>query len=548
MTSDRPTLLQALAWGGRALGDRPEDVAVEALGHILSTSEAACATLSDIVDTGDAPVGPIDRVQTQVTGLDGARPDLAAFDQRGRERVLIEAKFGAGLTENQPVAYLERLPEEQPSALLFVVPAARCEFLWAELRRRMSDAGKPRTSFWAELRRLMSERTSGVEPRSFREAGIVWTPAGGARRLMLTSWKALLDRMLAQVVAAADRQAEADVRQLQGLAAHEEEFRPFRNADMHPDFPRRMLGIRRLVDDATMRAQGAGWADTKGLKITPQPWGYGRYLRIAGAQVWFGIDFDDWVHFPPNTPLWLWFTSKSLQRRKTTRDALEPLGKRNPHELFDDGWGGLVVPVALPVEVGYEAVLQAVMTRLWEVAHLLGRRRARRRAPSGGLVGPEEFPPLRDVEMLPDLPWRLLSLRRLVNDATARGLDAGWADTQGLKIAPQPWGYGRYLRLAGAEAWFGIDYEDWARLPPDTPLWLWFRPNSLQRRKTTRSALEPLRRRSPRELFDCDGGGLVVPVPLPVENEYGAVLDGAVQRLEEVARLIGETSNRRRAR
>ena len=48
----------------------------------------------------------------------------------------MEAKFWAGLTENQPNAYLARLPlDERPAVLLFVAPEARLETLWPELRR-----------------------------------------------------------------------------------------------------------------------------------------------------------------------------------------------------------------------------------------------------------------------------------------------------------------------------------------------------------------------------------------------------------------------------
>lgn len=51
MTPDRPTLLEALAWGN-VFGGRQEDSAVETPGHILSTSEAARAALSEVVDAG----------------------------------------------------------------------------------------------------------------------------------------------------------------------------------------------------------------------------------------------------------------------------------------------------------------------------------------------------------------------------------------------------------------------------------------------------------------------------------------------------------------
>ncbi len=96
------------------LTDRIEDVAVEALGHILSNSEAARSALEETVGLGGAIVGPIDRVQTQVTDEEGARPDLVGFDDKGTKRVLIEAKFWAGLTPNQPNQYLKQLPRGDP--------------------------------------------------------------------------------------------------------------------------------------------------------------------------------------------------------------------------------------------------------------------------------------------------------------------------------------------------------------------------------------------------------------------------------------------------
>lgn len=87
----------------RGRTERTEHVAVEALAHILSTSEAARAALTDVVAEGGASVGPIVRVQTQDTGETGARPDLAGFDESGLDRVLIEAKFAASLGLFVPV-------------------------------------------------------------------------------------------------------------------------------------------------------------------------------------------------------------------------------------------------------------------------------------------------------------------------------------------------------------------------------------------------------------------------------------------------------------
>ena len=119
------------------------------------------------------------------------RISLAGVDRTGLERVLIEAKFWAGLTGNQPTAYLERLPTNTPSALLFVAPAARLETLWDELCQRAGVNGP------------LAETSE--EFRSVTMAG--------ARHLMLTSWTHLLERL----DGAGDEHTMIAVQQLRGL-------------------------------------------------------------------------------------------------------------------------------------------------------------------------------------------------------------------------------------------------------------------------------------------------------------------------------------------
>ena len=83
MAASRKTLLAKLA---PQFSVQTENVAVEALGHILSGSEAARSAFSDVLNAGGAQVGQIAQVRTQVTGKDGERPDLVAFDQDGEKR------------------------------------------------------------------------------------------------------------------------------------------------------------------------------------------------------------------------------------------------------------------------------------------------------------------------------------------------------------------------------------------------------------------------------------------------------------------------------
>ena len=143
-----------LAHVARKFPGQTETLATEALGYILSRSAAAREALRETLRTGGADVAPLAKVETEVIGDQDERLDLVAFHEHGFERVLIEVKFWAGLTERQPNTYLGRLPkDEEPAVLLFVAPQLRLVTLWAELHRR-SEArfgleGARIASWWA---------------------------------------------------------------------------------------------------------------------------------------------------------------------------------------------------------------------------------------------------------------------------------------------------------------------------------------------------------------------------------------------------------------
>ena len=337
------------------LGSSTENIAVEALGHILSTSQVALRAIEDVLKTGGAEVGKMSPdVRTQASDEEGARPDLAGRDQHGVERVLIEAKFWAGLTERQPVTYLERLATDKPSVLLFVAPRARFEPLWAELRRRVVEA---RMNFG----------------RIGKNANLWTAEVGGKRHLMLISWKSLLDGMASRASVAGDSSAEADIRQLLGLTQRMDvdAFLPLRPEELGPEFPRRLNNLRRLVDDATTRAREAGWVSTRGLLVTSKRKGYGRYLRLARSTVWFGINSYHWAR-SRDTPLWLTFhRGDGPMTLEEVRSSLQPLQQEDPPGLVDSG-GRMHVPIDLPVGVEYESVLRATVDRLEFIAQLIG--------------------------------------------------------------------------------------------------------------------------------------------------------------------------------
>ncbi|MCY3710804.1 MAG: hypothetical protein OXG26_18080 [Caldilineaceae bacterium] len=171
-----------------------EDAVAEALGHILSQSEAARSALATTLREGGTAVGTVAGVRSQAIDEE-ERPSLAGLDEEGVVRVLVQPVLWAGLSQGQPNAYFKGLPLDRPAALLFVAPAARLARLWPELCRRADE---------------QFTIIGATTPGDLRAA----TVSGGERRLMLTSWDALLEFVEKVVGGAGDGDGEASIRQL----------------------------------------------------------------------------------------------------------------------------------------------------------------------------------------------------------------------------------------------------------------------------------------------------------------------------------------------
>ena len=92
--------------------------------------------LDSLLRDGDFQVGPIKRVETQVTYEDGSCPDMVGYDRNGAKRLLVESKFWATLLRGQASGYFQLLNDEGPGVLLFIAPNIRIDTLWAEIRKQ----------------------------------------------------------------------------------------------------------------------------------------------------------------------------------------------------------------------------------------------------------------------------------------------------------------------------------------------------------------------------------------------------------------------------
>ena len=357
MTSSHPTVLATLV---DRFGTSPENLATEALNYILERSPAARRAMVDIA----FPSMPLDdrarltlTFRTQVAGADGSIPDLVGFDGDHRKALIIEAKFWAGLTDSQPVAYLNQLPTDRNATLLVIAPSMRFETLWPELIRRARVANE-----------------SGASDHTLAGSGRV-VRVGKAfpsseRSMMLVSWATVLGAIESAARATGEYGALEDVRQLQSLCERQDTdaFLPIRSKELSEVTPRRMMQFIGLVDDLHARLKMNKKINTKGLSLTYRKYQQGYYARFSWSMSYIHIDLVKWSTLRA-TPIWLrlygptWNGGAAL-----VRDRLSSLAQENPSRMLAD----IAVPdknvVAIPLFPKFSCERTEVLRDLYDQA------------------------------------------------------------------------------------------------------------------------------------------------------------------------------------
>lgn len=333
----------------------PENIATEALNYILVRSPVANAALLHLLEEAGVDLPDDVAFQTQVTGDDNARPDIEGRTAKRGTIIVVEAKHWAGLTDNQPVTYINRLPEEGPALLVFIAPAARFTTLWPELTGRCNRAGFGT----GETQQIAPEFWSATLPKG--------------RHLMLVSWRAVLADITRALERAGEGEALADAAQLAGLceAMDSDAFMPLRSEEITSvEIPRRFVQFSQLVLDIAARACDAGLCSKKGGLRPGSGIGYtGHYLRLGEVVVFLGFDSPHWARHR-STPLWLRIDGKDMKERDAARHALGRLRLENPPRLIEDG-GNPWVPLFLPLGTERERIIDDVLSQLEEIGGLL---------------------------------------------------------------------------------------------------------------------------------------------------------------------------------
>ncbi|MDE2756773.1 MAG: hypothetical protein OXI92_09530 [Acidobacteriota bacterium] len=326
-----------------------EPAATLALDYLLNASKDVAQAFVDVVGrTGIATFTPGRIVAEEQHG--DHFPDLTIRDADGVVRILVENKFWAGLTDAQPVAYLEALPDETPSVLVFIVPHQRMYGLWGELSDRCGR--------------------NAIELGSQSSTDAITWARAGHRILAITSWKHVLGTLEQAAADGGHAGLRHDIVQLRGLTdqMNAGEFLPLREDEVTDvKVARRLINYSDLIEEIVGRLVADGIASTKGLRPTHSYTSAGRYLRVHGKfGLWLGVDLMAWRDWGI-TPIW--------SEHSTTADFSGIEGKvRQAERLFDNAHeaaGCLYIPVRLTTGADRDRVIDDAVRQMRSVADQL---------------------------------------------------------------------------------------------------------------------------------------------------------------------------------
>jgi hypothetical protein len=110
-----------------------ENLATESLLYLLRSYRETHQAFVELVSTiGYVPPSDL-RFDTQVHMQHGNIPDLVGSTEDKTGVLLVESKFWAPLTPNQPTGYLRRLPTDREGMVLITAPQSRWQALWQGL-------------------------------------------------------------------------------------------------------------------------------------------------------------------------------------------------------------------------------------------------------------------------------------------------------------------------------------------------------------------------------------------------------------------------------
>ncbi len=338
-----------------------EDVATDALAYILNTHESAQRGMMKILR---GIISDLPNLQFRTQMSEGSiRPDMWGYSGLVTH-LFVENKFWAGLTDNQPIAYLEELAKyTHQTLLMMIVPGAREQTMITELSRRMIEA----------------EFNYNEEKINIKE--IVWCAKTSLyTALALTSWPRIIEFLKKESVD--DPVALNDLTMLQSLcdAADIGKFVPMNSREINNQLiPTLILQLGQIIRDAIQLGLRHQIISNQGLTETVNWEKFGKYIWLNepnSVGIWFGLDHQLWKAYGVS-PLWVKFSTTEFGRAYDIEPVLR-LSNDKTHLLVTLDDGTLAYSINIKTMVDKDQVIQDIVDQLKELADILSEFSAKK--------------------------------------------------------------------------------------------------------------------------------------------------------------------------
>ncbi|KAA6301929.1 MAG: hypothetical protein EZS26_001932 [Candidatus Ordinivivax streblomastigis] len=259
-----------------------EDIASEGLTYVLQRSKSARQAINNLIQQSTELIFDDINYSTQSIGEKLERPDVSGTDKDGNEVIIMEAKFWAALTKNQPVEYLNRMGGD--TVLIFIVPTMRVRPVFDELRTRIEKAGM--------------KFASDNHNHTFA--------LDNNKKLIVKTWQEILEVVRQSLIKANEPALLSDINQVIGLCEtiDNNSFQPYQNEDFAPCMAKKVNSFYDLIDQIVDELKKQDKANTTNLRSASQKYTYTRYFKIGSLGLSLNVRFDLWERIA-DTPFWL---------------------------------------------------------------------------------------------------------------------------------------------------------------------------------------------------------------------------------------------------
>jgi hypothetical protein len=339
-----------------------ENLATESLNFILGKSSKSKDGFNELIRQLNSDIDAVN-YSTQVFDLnDTAIPDIIGTNPDNQTTVIIEAKFWAGLTKNQPVTYLERLPENVTAILVFLIPEKRVSEVWSEIQNRLSKHSKY-SKFFEENRVPNLQRFGTLN--KYHSIGII-------------TWRQALQALKSKVDQSAEASIMSDINQLKGLCQKIDSlsFIPLAEGELTPIVARRNMDYCDLVDEIVDYGKEMKTISTEGLRAAAKKYTYHRYFRFKGWNCSLSFDNDSWCNYA-NTPIWLEVFGKGKNQWEDVSvfnditHKLQHLEGTTPKKLIINPSSPPLLPLYLKENETKSALIENIYTQALDVINII---------------------------------------------------------------------------------------------------------------------------------------------------------------------------------